>query len=79
MNEIEKLLQKVPREDRERLLATMTALRRGDRTGMNIKKLSNTSLYRVRVGKFRIQYSIDSETQTISIESVRRRNEATYK
>lgn len=79
MNEIEKLLQRVSREDKERLLATMAALREGDLTGMNIKKLSNASLYRVRVGKFRIQYSIDSETKTITVESVRRRNEGTYK
>lgn len=79
MNEIEKLLQKVSREDRERLLATMAALREGDLAGMNIKKLSNAAVYRVRVGKFRIQYSIDPETKAITIESVRRRNEATYK
>lgn len=78
MNEIEKLLQRVSREDKERLLATMAALRRGDLAGMHIKKLVDASLYRVRVGRFRIQYSIHPETKMISIMSVRRRNEGTY-
>ena len=79
MDEIEKLLHKTKKKDRERLLTAMNALRRGEIKGLNIKKLSGSSLYRVRIGDFRIIFSIDARKKTVLIESVRIRNEKTYK
>lgn len=79
MDEIEKLLRKAHKKDRERLLAVMVALRKGDVAGLQIKKLAGSALYRVRVGNFRISFVLDKEKKTIEIVRVRLRNEATYK
>lgn len=77
MNELEKLLKKRKKEDRERLLETLAALKRGETKGLKIIKLTGSDMYRVRVGDFRIQFSINKKI--VTIESVRLRNEATYK
>jgi mRNA interferase RelE/StbE len=79
MDEIEKLLRKAPRKARKRLLAAMEALRRGDIDDLNIQKLSGSPLFRVRIGDFRIIFSVNKRLGKIIIESVRRRNEDTYK
>ena len=79
MDELKKLLRKVKRKDRERLLAVLQALRSGDIKGMNVKRLTNSPLYRIRVGDFRITFSIDRQRKTVVIESVRQRNEKTYR
>mgnify|MGYP001605529982 FL=1 len=79
MDELKKLLRKVKRKDRERLLAVLQALRSGDIKEMNVKWLTNSQLYRIRVGDFRITFSIDRQRKTVVIESVRRRNEKTYR
>ena len=78
MDEIAKLLKKVKQKDRERLLACMEALQNGELNALKIMKLTGSSLYRLRVGDFRIVFSIDKQ-QRVVIESVRLRNEKTYK
>lgn len=77
MDELEKLLRQAQKKDRERLLRALAALRQGKLDGLEIKKLTNSLLYRVRTGDFRITFSMNGKT--IEIESVQRRNEATYK
>jgi len=77
MNELEKLLSKRKKQDRERLINTMEALKQGEIKGLKIIKLTGSNFYRVRVGDFRIQFTMNG-TKAI-IESVRLRNEATYK
>ncbi len=42
------------------------------------KKLSNRPLWRVRVGAFRIIYSIADAQELIVVERIARRNEHTY-
>lgn len=79
MDEIEKLLRKAKRKDRERLLEVMQDLQKGKLDGMHIKKLVGSSVYRIRVGNFRILFSIDSNTKQAIVESVRLRNEKTYR
>ncbi len=64
--------------DRERLLAALEALRRGDLKGLTVQKLADSPLYRVRVGDFRVIFSFQKKNGGIVIESVRRRNERTY-
>lgn len=78
MDEIEKLLRKRKRKDRERLLAALQALKRGDHEGLQVKKLAGSRFYRVRVGDFRIIFSIGGKDQGVIVESVRIRNEKTY-
>ncbi len=79
MDEAEKLLRKRTKKDRDRILETLKAIREGRLEGLRVKKLSGLALYRVRVGDVRIQFSIDRETQCGIIESVRLRDEGTYR
>lgn len=79
MDEIEKLLRKVDKKDRAALYAALDALRNGNVAGLKIKKLTNSRFYRVRVGDFRIVFLMGGNKNTVIIESVRLRNERTYR
>lgn len=79
MDETEKLLRKRKKEDRDRITEALRAIREGRLGGLHVKKLSGFALYRVRVGDFRIQFSMDPSTKKTIIESVRLRNEGTYR
>ena len=78
MNELEKLLCKIPKKDRLRILETMRRIRDRDLSGLDRKKLSGyTSVYRVRVRGYRILYFDDGER--VVFKAVRKRDESTYK
>ncbi|HLD18307.1 MAG TPA: type II toxin-antitoxin system RelE/ParE family toxin [Patescibacteria group bacterium] len=79
MEEVEKLLRRLNRKDRERLLKAMETLRQGNLSGWSVKKIVGSSMYRVRVGNFRILFSVDKKKNFIVIEGVHRRNERTYR
>ena len=44
-----------------------------------VKKLAESSLWRVRVGQYRIVYNIDDEERLVIVVRVARRTEDTYK
>jgi len=44
-----------------------------------VKKLTSTSLWRLRVRDFRIVYSVDDKERVVSILRIARRSEDTYK
>ncbi len=44
-----------------------------------VKKLSESGLWRIRVGQYRIVYTIDDEAKLVTIVRVARRREDTYK
>ena len=44
-----------------------------------VKKLADSSLWRIRVGHHRIVYAVDDEAQLVTIVRVARRQESTYK
>lgn len=44
-----------------------------------VKKLATYNLWRIRIGVFRIVYSIDDGTKTVTIVRVAKRSEQTYK
>ncbi len=44
-----------------------------------VKKLADSGLWRVRIGRYRIVYAIDDENKLITIVRVARRKEGTYK
>lgn len=77
MDKIVKLLKKAKEKDRERLLACIEVLESGELETLKVKKLGGSPFYRVRVGDFRIVFSIDKQKRVL-IESVRLRNEKTY-
>lgn len=78
MDIIEKLLRKISARDRAALLAAMEELEAGaDIDRLRPIKLQGAELYRVRMGDFRIIFH--KENGRIVIDSVRMRNEKTYR
>lgn len=78
MREIEKLLRKISKKDRSALLALVEALTGKEHKGLIVKKLKGTDFYRVRKGSFRIIFHY-SDSKDVIIDSIRLRNENTYK
>ena len=74
MNPTQKLLKKISRSDKERILEVMIKAKNGELRGI---KLSNKNQYRIRVGNYRIKYSVYDGRQII--DEVRRRDKNTYK
>lgn len=78
MDKIEKLLRKTKKADRMRLLKVLESLRQGHLEGLHVKRLVNSKYYRIRIGDFRIIFSIDQTNKSIFVESVSLRDEKTY-
>lgn len=78
MDKIIKLLNKVKRRDRERLLSCIEKLKHGELETLKVKKVVGSLLHRVRVGNFRIFFSVDTQTKQVEVVSIRLRNERTY-
>jgi mRNA-degrading endonuclease RelE of RelBE toxin-antitoxin system len=78
MDALAKLLKRSSLKDQVALVAALQAIRDADlRKNLDMKKLSGGEFYRVRVGKFRIIFHF--ENSKASIDSVRFRNEKTYR
>ena len=77
MNEIIKLLRKIPKKDHIAIKTVMARLFLRSFEGLSIKKLTGyKNYYRARVGSYRIIYEDDGAH--VWIYSVKRRNESTY-
>ena len=46
---------------------------------INSKKLTEKEGYRIKVGNYRILYTIDDKGKTVIVYRINRRNESTYK
>lgn len=78
MDALSKLLRKVSEKDRLRLFELLHEIKDPQsRKMLDIKKLSGGEFYRARKGIFRATYHF--ETERIVIDSVRFRNEKTYR
>ena len=77
MDKIQKLLRKISNENREKLLELVERLLIGNEKGLNIKKIANSEFYRLRSGRFRIIFH--KENKNVIIDSIKLRNEKTYK
>ena len=75
--DIEKQLQRIPKNQRGRLVETMRSLREDPRPP-GCEKLAEV-LYRVRAGQHRIIHVVFDEDQVVVICKVARRTEATYR
>lgn len=78
MDEIVKLLKKCKRADAERLLIVLESLRAGQTQNLDIKKLKGANSFRARVGRYRVIFKINKQTNKIEIVTVDNRNENTY-
>ena len=72
---VAKDLRAIPREDLERILARIEALR-DDPRGRGCIKLSAQNRYRVRQGAYRIIYEIDDSIVTVLVVKVSHRSSA---
>lgn len=79
MDKIEKLLRKISQSDRKRLLKIIDKLLSGEKTDLDIKKLKGNEFYRLRSGRFRVIFHYEGMGKEIIIDSIRLRNENTYK
>jgi mRNA-degrading endonuclease RelE of RelBE toxin-antitoxin system len=78
MNETEKFLRKITREEKGILLSLIDALdTKAERDLLRPIKLKGSDLYRARKGQFRIIFHF--ENGKAFIDSVRFRNEKTYR
>jgi len=78
MHKIDKFLSKLDAERRVKVLAVLLQIRSGDFQGLNLRKLKVVGpLYRVRVGRVRIIFEMD--TDGIRPVDIDFRNDNTYK
>ncbi|MEK7139826.1 MAG: hypothetical protein AAB805_00715 [Patescibacteria group bacterium] len=77
MQEHEKLFRKISAKERALLADIIGQLRSGDHTGLVIKKLKGSDLYRLRKRNFRIIFHY--ENGAVEIDSIRLRDEKTYR
>lgn len=77
MDKIEKLLRKICEKERILLKEAIKSLITGETKGMNIIKIKDTDFFRIKKGKFRIIFHYNNDN--VIIDSVKLRNENTYK
>ncbi len=76
-NRLEKLFKKITTKERGILSDILQDLIAGKKKDFNIVKIVNSDLYRLKKGRFRIIFHY--EDKEIIIDSIRIRNEDTYK
>ena len=74
---VQRELDALSQVDYRRVLAVIRALS-ADPRPHGAAQLEN-DIYRVRVGRYRIIYQIDTENRTVAIGGIRRRSERTYR
>jgi len=60
-----------------RIVAVIYYLRENPRPA-GIKKLTGQEAYRIRIGAYRVLYTVDDKAREVRIEAVRKRDERTY-
>ncbi len=78
MDKKEKLFRKISAKDRLLLSKIINQLTGEDKTGLNIAKVKDTDFFKLRKGNFRIIFHYEA-SKVFVIDSVRLRNEKTYK
>jgi len=76
-----KQARKIPRDERKRIVSAVGELADwpGCREWQDIKPLRNHAYqYRLRVGRYRVLFDVETGVRVVSVEEVRKRNERTY-
>lgn len=77
MDKIEKVLQKLNRQERQKLKEILAKIKAGDLGALDLKKLKGReNVFRVRKGKMRVIFY--KEGSIIKILSLERRNDSIY-
>lgn len=77
VDKIKKLLLKLNKKDNEKIRELSRKLINGEIKGLDIVKVVNSDFYRLKSGRFRIIYHF--EDKAVIIDSIKLRNEKTYK
>ena len=78
MNEIEKMLRKMNKKERQAMLLLMLQVKKNPKKVPGIKKLAGKyGLFRVRLGKYRLIFRISRKNA--DIVRISKRNEGTYR
>jgi len=77
MDKIKKLFEKIAEKDRKILKEVVIKLVSGDEKGLDIIKVKDSDFYRLKKGNFRIIFHY--ENKIVIIDSIKIRNEKTYK
>jgi len=75
---VQRQLDKLTKYEYETVVKAISALEEEPRP-RGVKKLSESGLWRVRAGRYRIVYSIDDRERQVVLVRVARRSEDTYK
>ena len=75
---VKKQLQKIPKKDREKIIATINEFVINPYTGDMEKMEGEKDVWRRRVGSYRIFYEILNNKNIIYVFEVRRRTSTTY-
>jgi len=77
MNELEKLFRRIPKKDLFRIESALKKLAKRNFAGLQRQKLQGyESIFRIRVGNYRIIYYDDGKE--IWLKAVKKRDESTY-
>lgn len=77
---VRKAMRRFPRQDQSRIVTVLRTLGENPRpTGCQPVKAAEPGTYRVRVGNYRIVYTVLDAEQLIIVAKVARRGEDTYK
>ena len=75
---VERQLDSIKGRTYDSIAKVISALHNSPRPA-HTKKLTDTGLWRIRVGNYRIIYAIDDQAKSITIVRVAKRNKDTYK
>ena len=76
---VERELQSLAADDARRIAAAIDALGSNPRPVGSLALQSNPGRRRIRVGSYRVIYSIDHTDRVVTVEEILRRNERTYR
>jgi mRNA interferase RelE/StbE len=76
---VERELRSLVPNDTRRIAAAIDALIVNPRPVGSIRLRGSPGMYRIRVGEFRVIYSIDYSNSVVIVQAVLRRNERTYR
>ena len=77
-NRVRKKIEKIPRQDRERVIAALLDFKVDPWRGDIIKMGGEVDVWRHRVGNYRIFYTILGDIHVIEVNKVERRTSSTY-
>lgn len=72
----EKTLEKISADRRRQIILQIKALAANPTTRrLDVKRLAGSDLYRLRVGQYRVLFSVDEATEVLTVQLIRTRGD----